>query len=57
MVPVMLQHIHQRQERTGGEFDLFAEANARRFGLEHPQRDLERPAIGVLDRHRRRHGI
>jgi hypothetical protein len=35
-----MQHIHQRQERAGGEFDLFIEAHVCSFGLKHPQRNL-----------------
>ena len=28
-----MQHIHQRQERTGGEFNLFTETKVGRVGL------------------------
>jgi hypothetical protein len=47
-----MQHIHQCQERTGSEFNLFTETKARRVGLEHPARDLQRLAIGMPHRHR-----
>jgi len=28
-----MQYIHQRQERAGGEFNLFTETKVRRVGL------------------------
>jgi len=41
-------HIHQRQQFTGGKFKLFTQSKARRIGLQHPQRDLQRLAVGML---------
>jgi len=43
-----LHHIHQCQQSTGGKFKLFTDGKARRCGLQHPQRDLQRLAVGML---------
>ena len=34
------------------QFDLFTQLDPCSGGLEHPQRDLQRGAIGMADRHR-----
>jgi hypothetical protein len=41
-------HIDQCQQRTGGKFHLFTEAEVRGIWLQHPQWNLQRLAIGVL---------
>jgi hypothetical protein len=41
-------HIEQRQQHTDGKFCPFTEIEAHRIRLQHPQRDLEGLAIGML---------
>ena len=45
-----MQLIHHGQEYTERQFDLRGQVHNRSFGLQHPQRDLDRLAIGVLHR-------
>ena len=45
-----MQLIHHGQECTERQFDLCGQVHNCSFGLQHPQRDLDRLAIGVLHR-------
>jgi hypothetical protein len=47
-----VHHVHQCEQRCGGEGDLFVNPEVCGFGLQHPQRDLQRMAIRALNGHR-----
>ena len=44
--------IASRAPSRNSNLDLFGEMKVRRFGLQHPQRDLHCLPIGMLNRHR-----
>jgi hypothetical protein len=43
-----VHHLHQRPQNLDGKYDLLAEREVRGIRLQHPQRDLQRLAIGML---------
>ena len=50
-----VEQCRQPQQHAGGQFDLITQSALRGRRLDHPPRDLQRPAVGLS--HAQRQGI